>query len=257
MNARSAALALVGIAAAACGGARHEPFSAPAVPSTVTGRGDAVYVGRVFALGAGDAPPTYVYERRVDDRDGAVVSTHVTRDLAGAIQLAESAAHSADYELVDYTLFANQLGQTGSIHVDDQRTTFRMSDQDGEHTRVEDNAGPVVVGPTLVGHIVRRLDRLERGEVTQVRMAVLDRLETIGFDLRALPPREAAETRVEMIPSSFFVRLAMDPIAFTFDRSTKKLVRIEGRVPTKVRDGKGWRDFDARVEYDYVAASYR
>ena len=60
-----------------------------------------------------------------------------------------------------------------------------------------------------------------------------------------------------MSPSSFLVGLAIDPIYFTFDASTKALVRLEGRVPTKVRAGDRWSDFDARVEYELVASSYR
>lgn len=56
-------------------------------------------------------------------------------------------------------------------------------------------------------------------------------------------------------------RLAVDPIYFTFDRASGKLARIEGIVPTKVRTrgwrGERWSDFDARVEYAYVAETYR
>jgi hypothetical protein len=51
--------------------------------------------------------------------------------------------------------------------------------------------------------------------------------------------------------------LAIDPIDFTFDTSTKALVRLEGRVPTKIREGEHWSDFDARVEYELMASSYR
>jgi hypothetical protein len=112
------------------------------------------------------------------------------------------------------------------------------------------------VGPTLVGYIFRQLDALAAGEVGEVRLAVIDRLETIGFELEAVDAAPG-QTRVKMSPSSFFVGLAIDPIYFTFDASTKTLVRLEGRVPTKIRDGGRWSDFDARVEYAFVAPSYR
>ena len=54
-----------------------------------------------------------------------------------------------------------------------------------------------------------------------------------------------------------FVGLVVDPVHFTFETATGKLVRLEGRVPPKVRAGSRWQDFDARVEYRFVAASYR
>ncbi len=226
------------------------------IAADVANRGDAIYVGRVFPLRGASAQPTYVYERRVEERQGRLVSTHVTRDLAGVIQLAESANHSSDYALSEYTLHANQLGQTGGIRVQDNQITFRVADGEAERVRVERLTGDVVVGPTLVGYVVHRIDRLARGEIANVRMAVLDRMETIGFDLTSVAA-PVGQTRIRMTPSSFLIALAVDPILFTFEASTRKLVRLEGRVPTKVRDGDRWKDFDARVEYDFVASSYR
>jgi hypothetical protein len=226
------------------------------IAPAITNRGDAIYVGRVFPLHGTSTQPTYVYERRVEARLGRWVSTHVTRDSAGAIQLAESATHSSDYALSEYTLYANQLGQTGGIRVQDDQITFRVTDGNIERVRVERLTGDVVVGPTLVGYVVRRLDGLARGEVAEVRLAVLDRMETIGFELAAVAA-PAGLTRIQMTPSSFLIRLAVDPVIFTFETSTRQLVRLEGRVPTKIRDGDRWKDFNARVEYAFVASSYR
>jgi hypothetical protein len=60
-----------------------------------------------------------------------------------------------------------------------------------------------------------------------------------------------------MEASSLLYGLVIDPIHFTFDTATGKLVRLEGRVPTKLRSDSGWEDFDARVEYQFLAAAYR
>jgi hypothetical protein len=92
--------------------------------------------------------------------------------------------------------------------------------------------------------------------VLNVRLAVLDRLETIGFDLESVPA-EANQTRIQMRASSAFIRLIVDPLYFTFETASSKLVRLEGRVPPKVRRGGAWADFDARVEYQFVAPEYR
>ena len=68
---------------------------------------------------------------------------------------------------------------------------------------------------------------------------------------------EAGQTKVQMTASSFIYRLAIDPVFFTFETATGKLVRLEGRIPPKVKDGDGWANFDARVEYRFVADAYR
>lgn len=226
------------------------------LPSEVTERGDTIYFGSSFPLKTASESPTFVYERRVDAKDAAIVSTHVTREPSGAIAIVESATHSADYALADYALFANQLGQTGSIHVTPEQVTFTLTTPEGTKTQTEKNTGPVVVGPSLVGFVVRHLEQLGVGKTFDVRFAVLDRLETIGFTLKAVDAPEG-QTRVKMSASNFLFALAIDPIVFTFERATGKLVRLEGRVPPKVRSGNAWADFDARVEYRFVADAYR
>jgi hypothetical protein len=257
MIARIVPAALVSLLAVACSRAPTAAPPAAVLPSAITGRGAPVYVGRVFPLHGKSETPTYLYERRVDETDGTFVSTHVTRDAAGAVQLAEAATHSADYTLTAYTLYSNQFGQTGSIRVANDEVWFRLIDGATERTKVEHHeTKPVVVGPTLVGYIVRHLDALERGETLNVRFAVLDRLETIGFNLQKAPA-PTGEARVKMNASSFLVNLIVPITHFTFDKATRKLIRLEGRVPPKVRDRDAWTDFDARVEYEFVASSYR
>lgn len=106
------------------------------------------------------------------------------------------------------------------------------------------------------GYIFRHLRALEAGQTFPVRLAVLERLETLGFELERVPD-ESKRTRIRMRPSSLLVRLAVEPIYFTFETATGKLQRLEGRVPTKLPTPDGFSDFDARVDYRFVAASYR
>jgi hypothetical protein len=251
----AAAIALAG--ALGCSGPRVVARTAPEIPASITERGEPIYVGRVFPLAGAAQEPTFVYDRHVDGAGARLVSTHVTREArGGTIALAESATHSADYALQEYTLHANQLGQTGTVRVDGDRVTLTLHEGSRQRTAVERQTVPVAVGPTLVGYIVRHLDELRAGRTVPVRMAALDRLETIGFELSAVDAA-AGDTRIRMKPSSFLVGLFFPAIHFTFETDTGKLVRIEGRVPPKVQSGDRWKDFDARVEYRFQAASYR
>jgi hypothetical protein len=244
------AAALVG-----CGGIPYRARPAPVLSPDVTERGEPIYLGTVYARGAtAAAEPVYVYERRVERQGAAIVATHVTRDPAGVIQLAETARSSPDYRLATYTLHANQLGHTGTIRVEGDAVTFRVQRDGREQVRVERQRAPIVVGPTLVGYIVTHLDELATRTLA-VRFAVLDRLETIGFELHTVDAGDG-EVRVRLEPASFFVGLFVDPTDFTFDRGTRRLVRIEGLVPTKLRAGNRWKDFDARVEYRFAADRY-
>lgn len=237
-----------------CGGPRAHAQPPVRLPDQSTG--ETIYYGRVFPLKAASEAPVFVYERRVDDRGGAPIATHITRNSKGEVVYADSARHTTDYRLTDYTLHGNQMGQSGRVHVDKDQVSFQLTGPDGEHRNVETQSLPVVVGPTLVGYIFRNLPALVAGKKLPVRFAVLDRLETIGFDLQAVEA-QPGQTRIRMKASSFLIARLITPTYFTFETATGKLVRIEGRVPPKVQEGERLRDLDARVEYQFVAATYR
>lgn len=238
-----------------CAGPLIKSVQRPPIPAALSERGDTVYFGSSFALKGASSEPTFIYERRVEGTD---YSTHITREPTGDIAVIEGAAHSAAYALSEYTLYVNQLGQTGSVSVSEDRATFTLIDAEGEkHTRVEKLEAPIVVGPTLVGFLFTHLDALRAKQTIPVRFAVLDRLETIGFELSAVDSAEATQTRIEMRPTGFLYRIAVAPLFFTFETSTGKLIRMEGRIPPKTKQEGRWADFDARVEYRFVADAYR
>jgi hypothetical protein len=245
------------VAALGCAGVKAPAQRPVQLPPELTGPAtETVYFGSVFELDKPGTDPLYVYERRIGQDQGVPVAAHITRDTAGVTILADTATHSPDYRLIDYALLTNQLGQSGRIQVSGEQATFQLIDGGKERTRVEKLSAPVVVGPTLVGYIFKHLDQLRAGQVLPIRFAVLDRLETIGFELDAIDSAPG-QTRIRMKASSFLLAALIDPVTFTFESNTGKLVRLEGRVPSKIRCGDRLRDLDARVEYRFVAAAYR
>lgn len=254
MKAALAAMSVVGLG---CQSAPAVRKSEPLVlPAEVTQRGETVYFGSTFHLKNAGPEPLFVYERRVEQQGEVMVSTHVTREPSGAVALAEEATHTREYALQRYTLHANQLGQRGTIVIENGAVTFTVVGENGERSRVEQQPLPVVIGPTLVGFTMKHLPVLRAKQTVAVRFAVLDRLETIGFELSEVAGAPG-QTRVKMAASNVLYALVIDPIFFTFETATGKLVRLEGRVPPKLRAGDGWSDLDARVEYRFVADAYR
>jgi hypothetical protein len=78
----------------------------------------------------------------------------------------------------------------------------------------------------------------------------------VGFQLEAAPAAPG-QIRIRMRATSVFIRLLVAPLHFTFDTATGKLLSLEGRVPPRVRQGKGWSVFDARVDYEFAMGAYR
>jgi len=234
-----------------CSGIALREHAPVALPADLATRGECIYFGSTFPLD-GEADPLFVYERRVESVGDHLVATHITRTPGGLVALADQATHTETYALREYRLLTDQQGQTGSIHVDGDTVTFAF----GQRVRVEQGTGDVVVGPTVVGYLWKRLDTLRASETLAVRFAVLDRLETLDFTLTAVSA-PTGQTRVQMSPTSVIIGLVVDPIFFTFETGSGKLVRIEGRVPPKREVDGALVDLDARVEYRFVAADYR
>ncbi len=236
----------------ACSGVPLRAHPPVALPADLDTRGERIYLGRTFPLHGAALEPLFVYERRVEVVADGLRSTHITRSPEGEVAVAEQATHDAQYELRDYQLLTDQQGQSGSVHQGPDEVTLTLAGA----SRTERRTGPVVVGPTLVGFIVTRLEALRAGQAISVRFAVLERLETLGFELRQVDGAPD-QTRIRMRPESALLGVVVEPIFFTFEKASGHLVRIEGRVPPRqVVDGR-LHDLEARVEYHFVAASYR
>lgn len=217
-----------------------------------------VYRGLVVPQDEPGAAPLFRYERRVEASAGGLASAHITTDRDGAVIIAEQARMGPGYALRRFDAANRQQGYSGSVVVsrEGRHLDFTLQRDGKLQTASEDVKHPVVSGPSLHGFILQHWERLAAGETIPVRMIILNRLETYGFDIR----REAdagGTTRVSITPSSWFVRLIVAPLAVTFDSTTRNVVRYEGRVPPMKPAGGKLVDLDARVDYTMAVPTYR
>lgn len=54
-----------------------------------------------------------------------------------------------------------------------------------------------------------------------------------------------------MKPTSFIIAALVDPLVFTFEKKTARLLEMKGRTLPKLRKGEKWKDLDAFITYDY------
>lgn len=228
---------------AAC---HHAPTSLPPEAArsleVAASEGELVYRGAVH-------PGELVYERRVQRSGDDWISSHVTMRSDEPILL-QRAVHSSAYALLRFDAIQGQTGDVGRVVVDGDRV--ELSTRSG-HRRVEHTDLPVVVGPTLFGFVLQHFDALLAGDAIAIRFAAVERARTYGFTLRSIASDDDL-TKIELRADSWLVRTSIAPMTITFDTATRRVVRYEGRVPPLRDDG---RPFDARVEYDFVAAAYR
>ncbi len=220
--------------------------------------GTLIYRGTVFALRGPGTDTLFRYERRVRSTASGISVTHATHELAGTLIIDESAQLSADYGFQRFEAANAQTGISGSVvssqggrHLD-----YTLNDNGRVSTASEDVKDPVVAGPSVHGFIRQHWAELAAGGSIRVRMIVLNRKSSYGFDLR-MKRQSADETTFSSTPSSALVRLMIKPLHVVFANSDRSLIRYEGRVPPMHAVGGKLKDLDARVEYRMVSSVYR
>ena len=220
--------------------------------------GALVYRGSVFARRSPGAAPLFTYERRVARIGDGLTSAHITRDTNGDVIITEQAEFNAAYALQRFDAINAQLGYSGSVGVSNggRHLEYRLI-QDGRITTAsEDVADPVVTGPSLHGLILHQWDALAAGKTIRVRMIVMTKRETYGFEIRR-QSQANGRTSFSITPSSLIVRMLVAPLTVTFDSATRNVVRYEGRVPPMQLVNGKLEALDARVEYTMNVAVYR
>ncbi len=229
-----------------------------ALQTTPALAGSRVYQGRVFAP-KGNGGPLFTYERRVTLTDGGLEAAHLTRDAAsGTAVILESARLSPSYALQRFESINRQQGFHGEVvaSTDGRTLTYRVQRGSVVSQATERVSDPVVAGPSLHGFILQHWDTLQTGRALPVRMIVMTRQQSLRMRIRKLSQADG-RSAFSITPTNWLLRLALAPLTVTFDDTTRQVVRYDGRVPPlRIEDGRA-QAFDARVEYDAHALSYR
>jgi hypothetical protein len=220
--------------------------------------GELIYKGDTYAQQDSSGQPLFRYERRIATTPAGLTASHLTRNPAGELIVIEAAQVGSDYALQRFETVNQQSDFSGSVEVsaDGRQLHYSLLEQGEVSSADEQVDEPVVAGPSMHGFILQHWDQLKAGSSLPVRFVVLQEKQTYGFDIRF--DREAGgQTVFSVTPSSFLIRLAIQPLQVTFDTSAKTVVRYEGRVPPKQQVDGELKDLDARVEYTAITPSYR
>jgi hypothetical protein len=220
--------------------------------------GTLIYRADSLALHGSTGQPLFHYERRAVTTPRGLSAAHTTRDAKGQLVVLELADYSENYALQRLQTHHPQLGYSASVVVSNNGThlEYQLQENGKRSTAVEDVSDPVVSGPSLFGFVLAHWDALHSGKRIPVRMLVLREKTSYGFELR-LDKQANGQSVFSIVPSSWIVRLAIDPMRLTFDTASQTLVRYEGRVPPMQEVAGKLKDLDARVDYPPLASRFR
>jgi hypothetical protein len=176
---------------------------------------------------------------RGSDGSVAYVETHEVRLTGGRVTSAETRYARPDGRTIARLTSAYAPGSFApDYEFQDLRTGAREAVrrdangvllQDGDRARVlplpEDL--PLVAGQGLDRYARAHLDRLARGEVLEVSLALPGRLDAFGFQLKG-ERLASGLVRVRFEPTSFFLRLLAPSLEGEYDPATRRLVRYVG-----------------------------
>ncbi len=169
----------------------------------------------------------------------------------------EAAVEEVTFEggrIQTFRLEQKQTQEQGRMEVSGGRLLFSYTAGGKTSTDSESAAPDLVVAPTVVPYLRARWEALLQGQTIKVRLAVLERKETVGFQFTKIgeaAPGGKQVVVVQMKPSSFIIAALVKPIRMTFDKESGRLIEYSGRtVPMRQVDGK-WEPLDVDVVYTY------
>lgn len=170
------------------------------------------------------------------------------KDLAGEV-VGEELVETKNGVLVRYDVVRPNVKEKGNLIVKDNKIYFTYTEGGKTSTAKADLKPDTLVGGTLVPFMESKLkDLLDKKDV-EFKYAVWFRKEVLGFKF-SQEKIEGNNIVVKMVPTNLLYRSLVNPLYFTMDKTTKKLISIKGRSLPKIKKDGSWRDFDGFSKYN-------
>lgn len=207
--------------------------------------------GKLYKIGSQRQELLYLFQNKISNKGGVRTanSEYATPDKKTVI---------TEYSLIKngkpqlYEINHQQLGKKGRIEISDTTVYFTRTDGDKVKTDAEKLTGNFVFPHSLVIYVQSKWADLQAGKDVNIRMAVWDRLETVGMSLQKISEIEIngnKAIKIKMKPTSFIIAALVEPLIFHFAVDTHDLLEMQGRVPPRFKSGDTWKDLDADVVY--------
>ena len=246
-------------------GASESSSAGPA--QTVSKEGQAAsspllhFVAKVYDEKSGKQKLLFTYQHNsVGTANGRTLTNtyldpenHVVAVETTEVGSPDKAAGGAE-RVVSYKMSQRQIGAEGQVEIRGSRAYFAYTKDGKTKTDDEKVSDDFVVGPSLVGFLHSKWEKILKGEHIKARFAVLDRRETVGFEYYKEKEADVDGKHVivvKMKPSSLVISAVVNPLHFYLTPDGSRLVQLDGRTQLKTKDGSNWRDLDAVTVYEY------
>jgi hypothetical protein len=221
--------------------------------NSIASHADEVLAGKIYQKDSRPQHLLFNFRRTVRRAGDEADATRTYTYPNGRIAAIEKATYRKG-KLVSYQLMQKQINAHGRVQIRGNarqgkgQISFRYVKDGDALTNSEHLEASTVVNDTIVSYMLAHWDELMQGKEVYARYIVVTHTETAGFNL--VKAGEATwkgkpAVIIEMAPASFIVRLLVDPMYFTVEKDTRRVVKYAGIVTPKIKEDGEWKKLDA------------
>ncbi|KYG65184.1 hypothetical protein AZI87_11500 [Bdellovibrio bacteriovorus] len=213
-----------------------------------------VSTANLYDLKSEQTKKLYTLEVQFSEAGGRVHSEAVYKDLNGKTVVKEKGV-TQEAQVKSYEIERPQTSEKGKFTVEGEKIHFEYTGANGKKkTSDEKLKGLLLSTANFNAVVMENWEKLSSGKELEVRFAVWDRLETVGFTLKKMSDLDKGTDKwmeLRMKPTSFVIAALVDPVYLWYSHDSKKLMVMKGRVAPKIEVGGSFKDLDAEVVYTY------
>ena len=192
------------------------------------------------------------FEKKPDQR----ISTSVFTRNDGAVAAVEVTKFDGDGRLKHYAFEDKQENYAGTIELAYGKAKFSFTKDGKTKTSEEDAGDDFIVGSMIPEDLQANWKKIMAGGKLKRRLAVVERVETIGFEFSKESETELAGQKavvIKMRPSNFLISALVKPLRFYVKADGTTLMELHGRTLIKKQVGSSFKDLDAVTVYTQLA----
>lgn len=180
---------------------------------------------------------------------------HVTNTFTapdGQVALVEHIHFNTDKTASYYDVEQKQIGAFGKVEVGASEAKFTYKKDGKEKSDSEKIGADFIVTSAIPLDLEANWDKILKGEKLKRRLAVVDRMETVGFEFfkeKEVDLDGKKAVVVKMKPSSFIIAAIVKPLHFYMSADGTTLLQIDGRTTVKKNVNGSFKDLDAITVY--------
>lgn len=205
--------------------------------------GSTIVKGRVFDI----TPEKKLLFSYIRTQKGDAVEQTYSDPTGKAVSFEQLALK--DEMIQSYSFEDKRRGIRGSVEIRGDKIFWNYTHEGKTKHDTTDLEANFTVGPYLLKHVWNHWKEIEEGKSIPVRLGVIERMETVGFELK----KEGNTTwngrpvvRIQMKATSFIIRLIAPQVTFDLDPETRKLLHVHGPTLLKIQleQGGEWKQLE-------------